>query len=150
MMHLLLPLASILGIETDELIDRLRKNAIAWGAIGMFGLIGLAFLLVAAHTALADWIGPIWAPLLMAGVSIAIAIAIYVILRIIEDIANRREAQRRHSAETTALVTTAAITALPMVMKSPLMRNVGLPVGGVLAALYLLSKPGERTGRKHD
>jgi hypothetical protein len=148
MMHLLLPLASILGIETDVLIDRMRKNAMAWGAIGLFGLIGLAFLLVAAHTALVDWIGPIWAPVLIAGVSIAIAATIYVVIRIMDDIVSRREAQRRHSAETTALVTTAAITAIPMVMKSPLMRTIGLPVGGALAALYLLSKPGERTGRK--
>lgn len=149
-MHLLLPLAAILGIEVDQLVDNLRKNAVAWGAIGLFALIGLAFLLVAAHTALVDWIGPIWAPLLIAGLSLLVALAIYISIRIMDNIAKRREAQRRHSAETTALVTTAAITALPMVMKSPLMRNIGLPLGGALAALYLLSKPGERTNRKPD
>lgn len=149
-MHLLLPLASILGIEVDELIDRFRKNAIAWSAIGLFVLIGLAFLLVAAHTALVAWIGPLWAPLLIAAVALLIALSIYLVLRIIDAISSRREAQRRHSAETTALVTTAAITALPMMMKSPLMRTIGLPVGGALAALYLLSKPGERTGRRQD
>lgn len=146
-MHLLLSLASLLGIELDELLDSLRKNAIAWGAIGLFGLIGLAFLLVAAHTALVAWIGPIWAPLAIAGFSLLVALAIYVVISIIDDIAKRREAQRRRAAETTALVTTAAMTALPMVMKSPLMRSVGLPLGGALAALFLLSKPGERTGR---
>lgn len=146
-MHLLLPLASILGIEVDELIENFRKNAIAWGAIGLFGLVGLAFLLVAAHTALVAWIGPIWAPLAIAGFSLLVALVIYVVIRIIDDIASRREAQRRHAAETTALVTTAAMTALPMVMKSPLMKSVGLPLGGALAALYFLSKPGERTGR---
>ena len=149
-MHLLLPLASILGIEVDELIDRFRKNAIAWSAIGLFVLIGLAFLLVAAHTALVAWIGPLWAPLVIAGVALLIALSIYLVLRIIDTVSSRREAQRRHSAETTALVTTAAITALPMMMKSPLMRTIGLPVGGALAALYFLSKPGERTSRKQD
>lgn len=149
-MHLLPSLAAILGIEVDELVDNARKSAIAWSAIGLFGLIGLAFLLVAAHTALVDWIGPIWAPLSIAGLSLLAALAIYISIRIMDDIAKRREAQRRHSAETTALVTTAAITALPMVMKSPLMRNIGLPLGGALAALYLLSRPGERTGRKSD
>lgn len=149
-MHLLLPLAAILGIEVDELVDNARKNAISWGVIGLFGLVGLAFLLVAAHAALVDWIGPIWAPLSIAGLSLLMALAIYVSLRIMDAIAKRREAQRRHSAETTALVTTAAITALPMVLKSPLMRNIGLPLGGTLAALYLLSKPGERTNHKPD
>jgi hypothetical protein len=146
-MHLLLPLASILGIEVDALIANLRKNAIAWGAIGLFALIGLAFLLVAAHLALSDWLGPIGSALSIAGAALLVALAIFAVIRITDEIAKRRETQRRHSAETTALVTTAAITALPMLMKSPLMRTVGLPLGGALAALYFLSKPGERTGK---
>jgi hypothetical protein len=149
-MHLLLPLASILGIEVDALIANFRKNAVAWGAIGLLLLIGLAFLLVAAYLALTDWLGPIGSALAIAGVSLLLAAGIYIVIRIIDDIAKRRQAQRRHSAETTALVTTAAITALPMVLKSPLMRSVGLPLGGALAALYFLAKPGERTGRHED
>lgn len=139
-MQLLTALASILGIEVTELINRLRKDAMAWLVIGLFGLVALAFLLVAAHTALVGWIGPIWAPLLIAGVSLAIALLIFIVVRIIESIAARKEAQRRRAAETTALATTAAITALPMLLKSPLLRNVGLPLGGALAALYFLSK----------
>jgi hypothetical protein len=149
-MHLLLPLASILGIEVDELIANFRKNALAWGAIGLFALIGLAFLLVATHLALSDWLGPIGSALSIAGASLLVALGIFLAIRVTADIAKRREAQRRHSAEKTALVTTAAITALPMVMKSPLMRTVGIPLGGALAALYFLSKPGERTGNHRE
>jgi large-conductance mechanosensitive channel len=149
-MHLLLPLASILGIEVDVLIDRFRKKAVAWSVIGLFALIGLAFLLVAAHLALSDWVGPFWAALIMAGTALVIAAVIFLVIRVIEDIASRREAQRRHSAETTALMTTAAVAALPIVMKSPLMRTIGLPLGGALAALYFLSKPGERTGHRDE
>ena len=63
-------------------------------------------------------------------------------VRIAANVVAHREAQRRHSAEKTALVTTAAITAVPMLLKSPIMKNIGIPVGGALAALYLLSKPG--------
>jgi SNF family Na+-dependent transporter len=149
-MHLLLPLASILGIEVDVLVDRLRKKAVAWSVIGLFALIGLAFLLVAAHLALSDWVGPFWSALIIAGTALFVAAVVFAVIRIIEDIASRREAQRRHSAETTALMTTAAVAALPVVMKSPLMRNIGLPLGGALAALYFLSKPGERTGRRDE
>ena len=149
-MQLLATLASILGIEVNELIDRLRKNAVSWSVIGLFGVIGLAFLLVALHTALVGWIGPIWAPLLIAGVSLLVALVTFVVIRVIGTISAREEAQRRRAAETTALATTAAITALPMVLKSPLMRNIGLPLGGALAALYFLSRPGNRGGTKPE
>lgn len=139
-MHLLLPLASILGIEVDALAGRLRRGAIAWGAIALLALIGVTFLLVAAYTALVARIGPLWAPLAIAGVALLLAAAIYIGIRITSAIARRRQAQRRHSAETTALATTAAFTALPMLLKSPLMRNIGLPVGGALAALFFLTR----------
>ncbi len=32
-MHLLLPIASILGIEVEDLIERFKQNAIAWSAM---------------------------------------------------------------------------------------------------------------------
>lgn len=141
-MHLLAALASVLGFEADELVARLRKNAIAWAAVALFALIGMVFLLVALHTAASDWLGPLWGPLAIAGVALFVALAIYVGMRIAAGVAARRDARRRHSAEKSALVTTAAITAVPMLLKSPLMRTVGIPVGGLLAAAYLLSRPG--------
>ena len=94
-MQVLTALASILGIEVNVLIDRLRKNAMAWSAVGLFAVIALAFLLVAAHTALVGWIGPIWAPLLIAGVSLLVALVVFVIIRIIENIAAREEETMR-------------------------------------------------------
>lgn len=141
-MHLLLPLASILGIEVEDLLERFKQNAIAWSAIAFFALVGVVFLLVALHTGMVDWLGPIWGPLAIAGGAIVVALAIYIGVRIAANVVAHREAKRRHSAEKTALVTTAAITAVPLLLKSPLMKNIGIPVGGALAALYLLSKPG--------
>ena len=139
-MQLLTALASILGIEVTVLIDRLRKNAVAWAAIGGFGLIALTFLLVAAHTALVDQVGPLWAPLIIAGAALLVALVIFIVMRVREGMARREQAQRRRATETTALATTAAITALPMLLKSPLVRNIGLPLGGALAVLYFLSR----------
>lgn len=139
-MQFLLPLASILGIEVDELINRIKKNAIAWSAVALFALIGLAFVLVAiANAATLAW-GPIVGPLVIALGAIVIAVAIWVTMAIIEGIAKRKALERRHAQEKTALVTTAALTALPIVLQSPLMRKVGIPVGGALAAAFLLSK----------
>jgi hypothetical protein len=56
------------------------------------------------------------------------------------NVKGRREAERKRSAETTALVTSAAISAVPILLKSGLMKKVGIPVGGALAAAYLLSR----------
>lgn len=141
-MHFLLPLASLLGIEVDELMGRVRKNAIAWSAVALFALIGLAFILVAiANAATLAW-GPIVGPLVIALGAIFIAVAIWATMAIIEGMAKRRATEKRHSQEKTALVTTAALTALPLVLQSPLMRKVGIPVGGALAAAFLLSKSG--------
>lgn len=146
-MHLLALAASVLGIEVDELLEHLKRNAMAWSAVAFFALIGVAFLLVALHAWLTILWGPIVAPLAIGAGGAAVALGIWATLAISESIARRRAAQRRTSAEKTALVTTAALTALPLVLKSDIMRKVGIPVGGALAAAYLLAKP---TGSRSD
>lgn len=150
MLGLLYPLASILGIEAEELVERAKKQGYLWAAVALFAIIALAFLLVAAHAALTTWVGPIYAPLILAGGSALIALGIYGVSRITAEIAHRRDVQRRRSAETTALVTTATVTALPVLMKSPLMKQIGLPLGGALAAIFLLSKSGTKARRDSD
>lgn len=139
-MHLLLPLASLLGLELDDLLARLRRDAVAWALIALLLLIAVAFLLVAGHNALAEWLGPVLAPLLIAGLALLVALVVYLVGRSRRLAAQRREATRRHSAERTAMVTTAAMGAVPMLIKSPLLRKFGLPVGAALAAVYFLSR----------
>lgn len=139
-MQFLLPLASLLGVEVDELMDRLKQNVIAWSAVALFGLIGLAFILIAVGNAATLAWGPIVGPLVIALGAIIIAAGIWAGMAIAEGIARRRALEKRHAQEKTALVTTAALTALPIVLQSPLMRKVGIPVGGALAAAFLLSK----------
>lgn len=146
-MQFLLPLASILGIEVDELLDRLKKNAIAWSAVALFALIGVAFVLVAVNNAATLAWGPIVGPLVVALVAIVVAVGIWITMAVIEGIARRKALERRHAQEKTALVTTAALTALPLVLQSPLMRKVGIPIGGALAAAFLLSRS---NGHHHD
>jgi uncharacterized membrane protein len=139
-MQFLLPLASILGIEADELIDRLKKNAMAWSAVALFAVIALVFLLVAANNAATLAWGPIVGPLVLAVGAIVVAFIVWATIAILDGMAKRKALEKRHAQEKTALVTTAALTALPIVLQSPLMRKVGIPVGGALAAAFLLSK----------
>jgi MFS family permease len=135
-MGLLGPLAGLLGIETDALLQRAKESAVAIAAIGVFVLIGVTFLLVALYTALDGWVGPIWAPLIIAAVALVIALILYIALRIQAAALKRRQAERKVEAETTALVASAALTALPELFHSSLVRNVGLPIALYAAFLF--------------
>ena len=140
MLALLGPLLSLLGLETAAITAQVRRQAIVWGLIGVLGIVFVAFLLVAANTALGDVVGPVVAPLLIALGAAAIALVIYLVAQIRNGIIARREAERRHSAEVAATVTTAALTALPLLMRSSLVRMIGIPLGLAIAAAVLLRK----------
>ncbi|HQZ11586.1 MAG TPA: phage holin family protein [Devosia sp.] len=140
MLNLLTPLASLLGIEAGEIVERAKKNAGLWGTIAAFALIALVFLLVAAHAGLTMWVGPIWAPLIIAGVAALIALIAYVVGRVSAEAQRKKEMQRRKSAETAALVTTATVTAVPLLLKSPLLKTVGIPLGAALALWLVMSR----------
>jgi Putative Actinobacterial Holin-X, holin superfamily III len=135
-------LGSLLGVEVDTLIQRVRESAVAFAAIGLFALICLTFLLVALYTVLNNWVGPIWSPLIIAGGALLIAIVLFIALQIQEAALKRRTEERRKEAESTALIASAAINALPELLASPAVRDVGLPI--LLYAGFLLlsrSKP---------
>jgi hypothetical protein len=132
-------LASLLGLELEVLVARLRRNAIAWSIVGALVVIALVFLLAALNAALTTLMGPVWAPLAIAGGALLAALGIYLVLRSADAAAARRETERR-KAERTALTTSAILTALPMAMRLGIVRKLGLPVGGALAAAYLLAR----------
>ena len=81
-MGLLTALASLLGIETEAIIARLKESAVAVAAIALFALIAVTFLLVALYTWLSGWLGPIWAPLIIAAAAIVITLILAIALRI--------------------------------------------------------------------
>jgi uncharacterized membrane protein len=140
-MHLLAPLAALLGIEVEAITERVR-NAIIINAV-MIGLalVGVSFLLVAGFFALAELYGVIYAALILAAVFLVLALAVYLGTRIGESRRRREVASKRRSSETSAFVTTAALTALPVILRSPLARTIGLPAAAIAA--YLLVRGGD-------
>ena len=91
--------------------------------------------------------GPIIAALIIAGGALVLALAVYLGTQIGEGARRRRIAERRRSSETGAFVTTAALTALPVILKSPTLRTVGIPLAA-LAAFMLLGRNGsDKAGR---
>jgi len=145
-MHLLVPLAALLGIEVEAVTDRVKTLVVVNAIIAVLGLITLVFLLVAGYLALSEIWTPIIAALVIAGAALILALIVYLVMRLNENARRRRLAERRRSGETGAFITSAALTALPIVAKSPALRVIGIPAA-VLAALFLLNR---RPDDEHD
>jgi hypothetical protein len=136
MLALLGPLGALLGIEAASIKDRLKRQAILWGIVGVLGLIAVAFVLVSINTALTYAVGPVIAPLIIAGVALLVAAIVYAIFHFRETMEAHRDAEKKRSAEVTALITTAAITAIPLIF--PMLKRVGVPTASAAAAAYSL------------
>lgn len=141
-MHFLVPLAALLGIEVEAITDRVKTTIIVNATMIVFALVGASFLLVAGFLALADIFGAIYAALIFGGAFLLLALAVYLGSRIGEGRRKRELSTKRRSSETSAFVTTAALTALPMLLKSPLVRTFGLPAAA-LAAFLLVRNSGD-------
>jgi fatty acid desaturase len=136
MLALLGPLGALLGLEAASIKDKFKRQAALWGTLGALGLIAVVFVLVAINTALTYAVGPIVAPLIIAGAALLIGIVVFLIFHFRETVEAHNDAEKKRRAEVTALITTAAITAIPLIL--PTLKKVGVPAGGVAAAAYSL------------
>ena len=143
-MNLLVPLAALLGIEFDSITERVRNAVILNAVIVVFAAVGAFFLVAAGFFALADVLGVIYAALILAAGFLVLALAVYLGSRIGRGRHKREVAEKRRSSETSAFVTTAAITALPVLLKSPLLRRLGIPAAA-LAAFLLVRGGSDKT-----
>ena len=139
-MHLLAPLAALLGIEVEAITERVRYTLIVNAVMIGLALVGVSFLVAAGFFALAKLYGVIYASLIFAAAFLVLALAVFLGTRIGESRRRRERTEKRRSSETGALVTTAALTALPVLLKSPLLRTIGLPAAAIAA--YLLVRGG--------
>jgi 4-hydroxybenzoate polyprenyltransferase len=136
MLALLGPLGALLGLEAASIKDKFKRQAILWGTLGVLGLIAAIFVLVAIYTALTYEVGPIVAPLIIAGAALLVGIVVFLVFHFRETVEAHNDAEKKRRAEVTALITTAAITASPLIL--PTLKKVGVPAGGVAAAAYSL------------
>ena len=139
-MHLLAPLAALLGIEVEAITERVRNTIIVNAVMIGLALVGVSFLVAAGFFTLANLYGVIYAALILAGAFLLLALAVFLGTRIGESRRRRELANKRRSSETGAFVTTAALTALPMLLKSPALRTLSLPAAAIAA--YLLVRGG--------
>jgi uncharacterized membrane protein len=139
-MHLLAPLAALLGIEVEAITERVRNAIIVNAVMIGLALVGVSFLVAAGFFALAALYGVIYAALIFAAAFLLLALAVFLGTRIGESRRRRELADKRRSSETGAFVTTAALTALPVLLKSPLLRTLSLPAAAIAA--YMLIRGG--------
>src|SRR5690606_31869155 len=98
-MSLLGPLAAILGIEAESIIARTRAMMIAYVTIGLLALAGIGFLLGAGYMALADLLSPVIAALILGGIFLLLALAVYLGTMVGEGKRRKVAAERRRSSE---------------------------------------------------
>jgi hypothetical protein len=140
MLAMLAPLLSLIGLEADELKQRFKREALIWGLVAGMGLVAISFLLVALYNALSSAMGPIVAPLIIAAVALIVAIGVFLVGRLVESAEAKRAAEKKRNSDVAALITTAAITAIPLLLRSPLMRDIGIPAGAALASALWFRK----------
>jgi predicted tellurium resistance membrane protein TerC len=149
------PLLSLVGREAGELQRKLQRQAIFWGLLAVLAAVIITFLLVALLASLSTVYGPVIAPLIIAAGALLLAILVVLIFQLLATLDARETLKKRHDNEMTALVTTAALTAIPMLLRSPLLKEIGIPIGAALASVLWFKKgddtePPPRGGRRPE
>lgn len=137
MLNLLMPLAGLVGLEVEGLGHRLKGLAVVYAVILVFGAIGVGFLIAAGYIALAASVGSLYASLIMAGGFLGIALITLIGFSMAEAGRKRRLVEKRRSSDSGAFLTTAALTALPLLARSPLVVKLGLPAAAIAAVALL-------------
>lgn len=148
MLKLLTPLLTSLAAgEIGLTVNRVKRSAIFLSFIGIFASIGAVFLLVAAYIALSERYGELRAALYIGGGALALAVILYVVMKISDAIIRKRQRDRAKT-DTTALLTVAAIAAAPMLLRSRGLLMLALPVLAFGGLSMLGKKPKTRRGRR--
>lgn len=139
MLKLFTPLlAALAGDELKRTTARAKRTAIFGAVIGVFGIITLLFLCLAAFLALAQEYGGPIAALIMAGLSLILASIVLAALKI-QSAAEERKRQQRINADKSALMATAAVATVPSILKRPILA-AALPLAGIILVSLLTEK----------
>lgn len=148
MLKLLAPLLTSLAAgEVGLAVNRAKRSAIFLSIIGVLAAIGVIFLLVAGYIALSERYGELRAALYLGGGALALAIILYIIMKISDGIMRKRQRDRA-KVDTSALMTIAALAAAPMVLRSRLLLALAVPVVAFGGLSLLGKKPARRPSRK--
>ena len=139
-------LASFAATDVAAFTHKLKRNAMLFG----FALVFLLTAYILAVTALAVYLGQMWglpvALLVVAGGALVLALIMFAWVSIANRADERRKREAAAANSSKALMVTAALTALPMVMKS---RTLLLAAGAAGLGFLLMRNSGS-AGRYTD
>lgn len=142
MLKALVPILSALaGEELRFTVSQTRRAAIYGVAIAIFGIITVTFLCVAAFLALAQAYGGPLAALILAAISLLLALLVLAVLKI-QATAEAKKRKQRIEADKSAMMATAALATVPSILKRPILA-AALPLAGI-ALVSLLSDKKKR------
>ncbi|MCB5203687.1 hypothetical protein LH464_14505 [Neorhizobium sp. T786] len=111
-------LASLAAMDANAFIQRARRNAILYAFMLLFVLTAYGTLVAAAAIAIAQRMGAIGALLTVAGGALFLALVMFLIARGMSRAEEKRKREAAASSGSRALMVTAAISALPVLIKS--------------------------------
>jgi len=142
MLKALMPLLTAMaGEELKFVAGRTKRAAIFGAAIAVFVIIAITFFCVAAFLALAQNYGGPLAALILAALSLILALLILAVLKI-QAASETRKRRQKMEADKSAMMATAAIATLPAILKRPILA-AALPLAGI-ALVSLLSNGKKR------
>ncbi|CDZ25962.1 hypothetical protein [Neorhizobium galegae] len=123
-------LASLAAMDVAAFTRRLKRNAVLYALVLLFLLTAYGLLVAALAVYLASIWGPPMALLAVAGGALVLAFIVYLCAVIANASEQRRKREAAASNSSKALMMTAALTALPLLVKSRPLLLVAV-VGGL-------------------
>lgn len=133
-------LSGVAATNFTLVLARLKRNAVLWAVIGLFLVTTYVLLVTAAAIAISETYGPLYATLILAGVSFALVLVVLVIMALISGREKRMALERRRQSQLQSNVAMAG--AMALFQKRPLAAAAAaVVIGGLL---------GLTRGRNHD
>ncbi|MCF6367917.1 hypothetical protein [Rhizobium halophilum] len=111
-------LASFAAMDVGQFVSRLRRNAVMYALVLLLSLTAYGALVAAAAVVMAEEIGAAGALLVVAGAALFLAFVLLLAARLRARAEEKRRKQAAVDGGSRALMATAALSVLPVVVKS--------------------------------
>lgn len=143
--------ALISGFISGEAVaafQRARRSAVAYLIAAVFGMFGIAFLLVAAYIAAAQRLGPVTAALIFGGAFLVVAVLVVLSNRLGAERVVRKTSRKRNR-EMSRIAVTTGLALLPTLMRGRV-GKAALIAPAIAAIVYGIYRENSRRGPPDD